>query len=146
MCQSLIFNLFQSHFVFSVSAHATLVSAVPSKKGEIHSKECVKVLAFRCQNFPFQQFPLPTDHLKGADLVLHLKYLPEHHHIVATIVCCIMVAMMTWLPSLSSPSIKMPGSHEWAVSGPKVKNLPREELSNFPLGGFAVALHYICTT
>ena len=56
------FQSSQKISVLSVWCRSCNFAGLPAKKGEIHTKECVKVLAFRCQNFPFQQFPFPTVH------------------------------------------------------------------------------------
>ena len=59
MCQSFVFNLLK-HFGLQRLLFYSCNFAGLGKKGKIQREECVRVLAFQCQNFPFQEYLFPT--------------------------------------------------------------------------------------
>ena len=60
MCQSFVFNLLKHFGLQRLLLYSSCNFAGLGKKGKIQGKECVRVLAFQCQNFPFQEYLFPT--------------------------------------------------------------------------------------
>ena len=72
-CVKASFSIFSNISAFNVccSTHATL--RVLGKKGKIQREECVRVLAFQCQNFPFNEYLFPTAyHLRNGRIFFHI--------------------------------------------------------------------------
>ena len=79
MCQSFVFNLLKHFGLQRLLLYSSCNFAGLGKKGKIQREECVRVLAFQCQNFPFHEYLFPTAyHLQNGRIFFHINWKLEY--------------------------------------------------------------------